>query len=217
MKHLIWVVLPLVALGCLKPIPKSEPAAPTTTSTTPATPAATGGGGVTMSGGPGGGIVTGDLSQPAAQSTQPAATQPTNTEPAKAATPKAPARLVDATEALKNPKVIVASTKITGEDPLTAAFQAYFSVRAKAQILNFQNQVKISRELNDGKPLKFEQFMELVQQLKIEFIDLPPWQMLGYDSKTSDLVLLEDKAVKIAHYKSANIPLDAGDEKYDTP
>ncbi len=217
MKHLIWALLPVVVLGCAKPVSTpSAPSTPAPTSTTSGTPAPTGG--TVMPGGPGGGIVTGDLAESVARPAQPApTTQPATTEPAKPAIPKSPGRLVDATEALKNPKVVVASTKIDGDDPLTAAMQAYFSVRAKAQILNFQNQVKISRELNDGKPLKYEQFMELVQMMKIEFMDLPPWQMLGYDTKAGTITLLEDKSVKIAHYKQSNIPLDAGDEKFDTP
>lgn len=149
--------------------------------------------------------------------TTPATATAETTAAAPAAPAKAPGKLVDAKEALKNPKVVLASTKITGEDPLTASMQAYFSVRAKAQILNFQNQVKITRALYDDKPLPYDEFAKLAEQMKIEFIDVLPWQMIGYDATTSELVILEDKGVKIQHFKAKNIPLEAGDEKFDTP
>lgn len=130
---------------------------------------------------------------------------------------KAAGKLISLAEAQQNPKMVVISTKITGNDPVTAAAQAYFSVGARAQMANFQNQYRISKEINDGKPLNYEQFMDLVNQLKIEFIPLPPWQYLGYDHKTGDIVLLENKAEKIALYKEKNIPIEEGDKQYDTP
>ena len=173
-----------------------------------------------MPGGPGGGIATGGLDDLAApnRSNTPATTPAPAAQPTGASFPQEAGKLVDAREALKNPKIVVSSGKITGDDPLTAAAQAYFSVRARAQILNFKHQVNLTREsTNDGKPLSTEQFMELVQMMKIEFMHLPPWQMMGYDSKTGEIMVLEDKGEKISRYKQAGIPIEDADKQYDTP
>lgn len=223
MKRFVWLLL-LLAAGCLEPTPKpaGDPA-PTTTvgSSTPAaapTTPAPAGGNIVMPGGPGGGVVTGDvgsLAAPAAPATNNATPAPVAPADPKAALGKQPAKLVDLIEAKQNPKIVVVTGKIMADDPLTAAAQAYFSLGAKAQIANFQNQVRISKELNDGKPLNHEQFMELVQQLKIEFLPLPPWQMLGYDSKTGDIVVLEDKGEKIRLFKEKGIPIEDGDKQYE--
>ncbi len=124
---------------------------------------------------------------------------------------------MDLAEALKNPKIVIVTGKITGADPLTASAQAYFSVPAKAQIANFQNQVRITKAIYDDKPLTHSQLMELIRQLRIEFLPLPPWQFLGYDSKTGDMVVLEDKAEKIRRFKERDIPIEDADKQYDTP
>lgn len=223
MKRLVWLSL-LLAAGCLEPTPKpageSAPA-PSTSSSTPSsatsTPAA---GNVVMPGGPGGGVVTGDigtLAAPTTPATNNATATPAPVTPAdpKDGFGKQPAKLVDLHEAKQNPKVVVVTGKIMADDPLTAAAQAYFSLQARAQIANFQNQVRISKELNDGKPLNHSQFMELVQQLRIEFLPLPPWQMLGYDSKSGDIVVLEDKGEKIRLFKERNIPIEAADKAFE--
>jgi len=220
MKQLVVLALLLVSVGCLDSLKKSksESADKKSDKAAPAQTAAPSGSNVVMPGGPGGGVVVGDLSGTSANQPAPAQTTPQPAaQPTVPAASQEPGKLVDATEALKNPKVVVASTKITAEDPLSASMQAYFSIRAKAQILNFQHQLKISKELNDGKPLSYDQFMELVHQLKVDFIALPPWQMIGYDAKAGDLMLLEDKGEKIKRYKAANIAIDPADQKYDTP
>ncbi len=217
----------LMLAGCLEATPKpAGESAPAVTSATPAaqpaTPAtatpAPAGGNIVMPGGPGGGVVTGDLGSlaaPAAPATNNATPTPVAPVDPKAALGKQPAKLVDLNEAKKNPKIVVVTGKIMADDPLNAAMQAYFSIPARAQIANFQNQLRISKELNDGKPLNHGQFMELVQQLRIEFLPLPPWQMLGYDSKTGDIVVLEDKGEKIRLFKEKNIPIEDGDKQYE--
>ena len=219
MKSLLLIAMCVLMTGCLVKPKKDESKPATVAPTAAAAPVPAAGSGVTMPGGPGGGVVTGgidDLGAPATanQPTTPAATSPTTTP----SFPQEPGKLVDAREALQNKKIVVSSGKITGEDPLTAAAQAYFSVRARAQILNFKHQVNLTREsTNDGKPLSTEQFMELVRMMKIEFMHLPPWQMMGYDSKTGEIMVLEDKAQKISIYKQRGIPIEDADKPYDVP
>ena len=220
MKSLLLIAMCVLMTGCMVKPKKDESKPATVAPTAAAAPVPAAGSGVTMPGGPGGGVVTGgidDLGAPARANpppTTPAATSPTTTP----SFPQEPGKLVDAREALQNKKIVVSSGKITGEDPLTAAAQAYFSVRARAQILNFKHQVNLTREsTNDGKPLSTEQFMELVRMMKIEFMHLPPWQMMGYDSKTGEIMVLEDKAQKISIYKQRGIPIEDADKPYDVP
>ncbi len=216
MKFLLLIAMCLLMTGCIAKSKKDESKPATETPAAATAPAQEAGSSVAMPGGPGGGIVIGDLATPA--SSTPATTPAPAAQPTQPSFQQTAGKLVDAREALKNPKIVVSSGKITGDDPLTAAAQAYFSVRAKAQILNFKHQVNVSREsLNDGKPLSTEQFMELVSTLKIEFMDLPPWQLMGYDSKTGEIMVLEDKAAKISRYKQAGIPIEDADKQYDTP
>lgn len=212
MKRIVCLLIILTS-GCMQP--KESPKAAPQSTTTATTQAPAPGNSALMSGGS---VMTGDagsLASPAAPTAPPTAT--TATSDPKQSFGTQPANLVDLSEAQKNPKIVIVTGKITGADPITAAAQAYFSVPAKAQIANFQNQVRITKALNDDKPLSHDQFMELVRQLRIEFLPLPPWQLLGYDSKSGDIVVLEDKGEKIRRYKERNIPIEDADKQYDTP
>ena len=220
MKSLLLITMCVLLTGCVVKSKKEETKPATGTPAAAAAPTPAAGSGVTMPGGPGGGIVTGGLDDLAApnRGSTPLTTPAPAAQPTKPSVPQEPGKLVDAREALKNPKIVVSSGKITGDDPLTAAAQAYFSVPARAQILNFKHQVNLTREsTNDGKPLSTEQFMELVRTMKIEFMHLPPWQMMGYDSKTGEIMVLEDKGEKISRYKQQGIPIEEADKQYDSP
>ncbi len=197
MKHIVFTLSILVASGCMKPQESPKPTSQPAITATQPLPAN-----------------TDSKATPASPSA--------NAPAANHADPKQgfdtqPANLMDLAEALKNPKIVIVTGKITGADPLTASAQAYFSVPAKAQIANFQNQVRITKAIYDDKPLTHSQLMELIRQLRIEFLPLPPWQFLGYDSKTGDMVVLEDKAEKIRRFKERDIPIEDADKQYDTP
>ena len=158
--------------------------------------------------------IPGDLDAPARPRT--AAAPVTNAQPSEASFGSSAARLVDAQEAMQDPRVVEVTNGITASDPLSASIQGYFSATSKALMLGFQNQLRTMKALNDDKNLTYDQFAELAQQMRVEFAPLPPWQMIGYDSSTGKVLLLEDKGEKIRRFKSKGIPIDAADQKYDT-
>jgi hypothetical protein len=127
---------------------------------------------------------------------------------------KTTAKVVDAKEALKNPKIVVVENKISGSDPLTIAASAYVSLSSRVSVLNFKNQLNIIKA-TEGRYPTFAEYQKLAQQLRIEFTRLPPWQAYGYDSTAGGLVILEDKAAKIARYKKAGIPIEEADKRYE--
>ncbi len=217
----------LLIAGCAPEIPNrtaedtSEETG--TESSQPSTP--TGGGqGARVSGALG--VTTGqdqfDVGQGTAASGNPAtAGSTTPAQPKQANTPK-PATfaqsdgiLVDAREWLARPKVVEVSNRITGSDPLTASMQGLFSIGSKAQILAFKKNLDIQKELNGGRNPTFKEFSQMVQQQRIRFIGVYPWQAIGYDDKEGRLMLLEDKADKIARYKAKGIPIEEADKPYD--
>ena len=162
----------------------------------------------------GGAPVNAQPAQPAAPAGQPA-------EPAK---PKAPifgqleGRVVDLVEAKKNPKVVEITGKITGNDPLTASYNSYFSITSRASVLNFKHQMDVMKEINGGKEYPpFKEVVALMKQMQIQLASQRPWEMYGYDVKTGGLVLLEDKGEKIRLYKANGIPIEDADKPFDTP
>lgn len=133
---------------------------------------------------------------PAAKPTEPAET--TAPEPADTPTP-APAmvtgRLVDARKALANPKIRAVDGKIEGLDPISQAASAYFSIRAKASLLGFQQEIRQIKEV-EGRNVSFREFLEMTQRHRIQFELLRPYEMYGYDEGTGKIMVLEDTEAK---------------------
>ena len=150
---------------------------------------------------------------------QPAAVpaDPVPSKPVKQVTfGKSKARLVDYAEARKNPKIVKVENRIDASDPLTASYQSYFSIGSRATLLGFRRNLDLQKELNGGNWPSFEEFSKSVQQMRIEFVPILPWQMLAYHQADGSLVLLEDKGEKIQRYKAKGIPLDEDDKPFDT-
>ena len=125
---------------------------------------------------------------------------------------KTTAKIVDANEFLKNPKVIVVENKVSGSDPFTIAASAYVSATSRASAANFKRQLDIIKATNGRYPT-YGEYMQLATQLRIEFAMLPPYQMYGYDPETGGLVVLEDKAEKIRRYEERGIRIDEEDKQ----
>ncbi len=168
--------------------------------------------------------VTGDIDDVARSGKTPAAANP-QPAPAQPAQPqkrtgsilgRTTRKIVDLTEAKKNPKIVEFDSKVTGSDPLTVSFNAYVSITSRASVLNFKHQMDILKETNDGKYPSFKEAEKLMQQLRIELTELPPWQLYGYDAKSGGIVVLEDKGEKIRLYKANNIPIEDADKPFDT-
>ena len=156
--------------------------------------------------------------QPAAGAAAPAAQPAAPVKPSGSIIGKTDGKIVDLVEAKKNPKVVEIDGKVTGNDPLTASFNAYVSITSRASVLNFKHQMDIMKEINGGKDYPpFKEAMQLMKQMNVQVASLPPWQMYGYDAKTGGLALLEDKGEKIRLYKANNIPIEEADKQYDTP
>ncbi len=129
-------------------------------------------------------------------------------QPQRPSIPKEDGRLVDLqAEQAKNPDLVVVDGKIKGSDPISAAGSAYVSMTSGVQAQNMQHNVRIM-QAEKGRPLTFTEFEGLAKQLNIQFNKMPPYRMFGYDSKTGEVVVLEDKAMKKKIYEEKGIPWD---------
>lgn len=123
--------------------------------------------------------------------------------------PEIEARLVEWPKAKQQmPGLEVVENKVQGGDPISVAASAYVSLSSRAESLNFQHQLNIMKEINEGRPISFKQFQDLARQCRIKFQNQPAYRYYGYDSKTGGLVVLEDKIEKKRIYEEKGIPWD---------
>lgn len=115
--------------------------------------------------------------------------------------------VLDAKKALKNPDIIIADGKIKGVDPYTQAGSAYVSMASRVSTLGMQQAIKVHKALNDRFPT-YDEYMKMMKENRIEFAQLPPYKMYGYDDETGTILVLEDNRKKAQLYKEAGIPLD---------
>lgn len=144
---------------------------------------------------------------PVAQPQPVAAAQPAPPADNKGIIGKTTAKVVNAKEAKQNPNVKEVENKITGSDPITVAASAYVALRSKPQVLAFQATLKQIKE-GEGRTPTYDEFMQLMEQNRIEFTELYPWQMYGYEPDTGGIVVLEDSQKKAEIYKAAGLKPD---------
>lgn len=137
---------------------------------------------------------------------------PANNNPpagnAQAGIPKVTAKVVETSQAMKaNPNLKIVENKAKGQNYISFVSSFYVSAQSRIHAMNFQHNLRIAQAAT-GKPLTLKEFEKLKRQTKIEYTKLPSYQMYGYDSKTGEVVILEDTAAKEKLYKEKGIPLD---------
>jgi len=120
---------------------------------------------------------------------------------------KTTAKVVDAEKATQDPNIVVVENKISGNDPLSVAISSYFSLRSKASTLGMKAAINQIKGV-EGRNPTFDEFMKIMNDSRVKFAMLPPYQMYGYDAKLGGIVILQDNADKAERYKKAGIPLD---------
>jgi hypothetical protein len=108
---------------------------------------------------------------------------------------------------------VEAEMKVTGNDPLSVVASAYRTQQQKVLLLNLKNEIKIFQAANERYP-SFEEFEKMRKAQRVDFSDLLPYQMYGYDQKTGSVKVLEDKSLKVELYKKYDIPIPPEDQKY---
>ena len=120
---------------------------------------------------------------------------------------KTTARVVDMkAEMAKNPNLVVVENRVEGDDPITVYGSTYVSASSRISLLNFQNNMKLWKAINDNQNPSYAEFKKMAKDLN--YTALPPYQMYGYDSDTGSLVTLEDKADKKQRYEAAGLPFE---------
>lgn len=144
--------------------------------------------------------------QPVAQ--QPAAQPPVAAPPAndgKGIIGKTTAKVVDVKQAMtENPNLKIVENKSAGQDPITFAASAYVSIRSQASQLGFQQWLKQIKDV-EGRNPSYAEFIQGMQESRVEFTALYPWQLYGYDSEAGTIVILEDPVLKGERYKAAGL------------
>lgn len=120
---------------------------------------------------------------------------------------KTTAEVVNSKEALQNPNIKEVPNEASGGDPLSFALSAYVSIRSKASTLGFQKALNDHKGI-EGRPPTFSEFKQMLQQHRIEFTELYPFQMYGYNPDTGNIVVLEDTQKKAEIYQAAGLNPD---------
>lgn len=115
--------------------------------------------------------------------------------------------VVDAKKAMQNPDIEVVDGKIKGVDPYSQAGSAYVSMASRVSTLGMQQAIKAHKALNDRFPT-YEEYMKMMKENRIEFAQLPPYKLYGYDDETGNILVLQDNKKKEKLFKEAGIPLD---------
>ncbi|HAH46111.1 MAG TPA: hypothetical protein DCM07_14905 [Planctomycetaceae bacterium] len=120
---------------------------------------------------------------------------------------KTTAVVVDAKKALENPDIEIVDGKIKGVDPFTQAGSAYVSMASRVSTLGMQQAIQHHKVLNDRFPT-YDEYMQMMKENRIEFAQLPPYKMYGYNAESGNILVLQDNRKKAELYKKAGIPLD---------
>lgn len=143
--------------------------------------------------------------EPAAPGAAPAGAPQANGAPAAPVIADVPAQVVEKPVAMaENPRLRVVTNDVNAGDPLSAATQSYFAAGTRVQMMNFEHQMAIMRELNDRYPT-FDEFAEMMQVHQVKYRELKPWQMYAYDPSDGSVCILEDPDVKRARYEAIGL------------
>lgn len=107
----------------------------------------------------------------------------------------------------EKPHLVVASGKVSGSDPVSAAGSAYTTQVPELSTLGMRQLLDHRQILNDRWPT-YDEFMGMMRQHGIRFAQPPRYQMYAYDSETGQIVILEDPQEKDRRYKEASIDTD---------
>ena len=102
------------------------------------------------------------------------------------------------------PNFKVVENRPGGDDPLSFSLSAYVSVRSQASLFGIQSALKTFKVVEERNPT-YDELMKMMQEHRIEFAALYPWQQYAYDSKTGQVVVIEDTQMKADRYKAAGI------------
>lgn len=87
---------------------------------------------------------------------------------------------------------VVASTKITAQDPIRLQGNAYVSIIGKNSILNIQHALDLYQAETGEFPKTTEEFMEkIIKANNVALPKLPFYQEYGYDAANHKLVIME--------------------------
>jgi hypothetical protein len=151
-----------------------------------------------------------DLAKPAAPAQPPAAAAPAQPAPPpdnRGIIGKTTAKVVDAKAAKQNPNIKVVDAAPSGADPLSFALGAYISIRSKASTLGFQGAINQFKGV-EGRNPTYAEFMQMAKENRMEFTEIEPFRMYGYDQDTGGIVILEDADEKARVYKAAGLNPD---------
>lgn len=114
----------------------------------------------------------------------------------------------------EHPNVVPVDGKVEGFDPYSSAASAYVNIPARIEGMAAGYNAKLQSQIDaldggkDPQPMSYQAFVNDYKKSGRRFKATRPYRLYGYNPKTGNVVLLEDKAMKARIYKEKGIPLD---------
>ena len=116
--------------------------------------------------------------------------------------------ILNATEATADPNWIVITPQVSGSDPLSVAGTAYGRASTFAGSLGIVQWIKQEQALNGSFP-SYAALMKFMQDNpSLQLPAVKDYEAYGYNDKTGEFVVLENRAEKTQRYKELGLPVE---------
>jgi hypothetical protein len=107
----------------------------------------------------------------------------------------------------ENPNLVIVEQRAQGDDPVSFALRAYVDVRSRASTFGMTRAVQLYQAEHERWP-SYDEFVRMMRENRVEFTMIEPFRMYAYDSKTGEIVVLEDPDEKRRRYEAAGLSVD---------
>ena len=107
----------------------------------------------------------------------------------------------------ENPNLKIVEQRAQGDDPISFALDAYIDVRSRASRFGMTRAVQLHQAEHERWPT-YDEFVRMMRENRVEFTMIEPFRMYAYDSKSGEIVVLEDPDEKRRRYEAAGISVD---------
>lgn len=118
---------------------------------------------------------------------------------------KVTGELVDIQAVIDDPNIRrLGDRKIPIADPITQSASAYFIMSAQVSSFGLQKAIQLYQAEHARFPT-YEELKKMMKENGVQMAKLRPYEMYGYDQKTGEIEILEDKKKKAKTYEGLGL------------